>query len=569
MSEHYELIRMLGQGGFGQVYLARFLGEAGFQKEVALKFLNTSTSSDRRLLASLRDEARLLGLLRHRNIVHVDRLIQLRGAWVIVMEYVPGVDLMSLIRRGALPAGVVMEIVSEVAAALTAAIERHGPDGTPLNLSHCDIKPNNIRITRFGEVKVLDFGIAHAEFVGREGGDSEISGTPHYMSPERFRGSVNPAVDVYALGILAFEAMTATRLPLIDMDESSHAGRIEHARTVLERAHVDPEVCRLILEMLSFRADDRPAPATVRHRARRLALTREIDLASWLDIQGDLSQQDGPSSDSLGLTLVLGASQEGGMTTGHLAKRRGPETIEESSDQSVRLPGLAFAMETVITDGTDAPRVGTEPSLERPVLPSSQPTMAGKAGGIGVLLVALVAALAMVFLAAMPDPEPQPALIPASTEVPRADEELPFDEREPTVSKSDDGDPSVPEEVPASKPEAAARPRVQTTPSTRPTSKPARPGAATPATRAPRSPHNPWKPPERRVRIEVSGDASRVKLQGDAGAFVVPGNVVPGTYTIWATFPGEESAQRGSMTVEDGGVVRVNCDSMFRTCVKR
>ena len=201
-----------------------------------------------------------------------------------------------------------MEIVSEVAAALTAAIERHGPDGTPLNLSHCDIKPNNIRITRFGEVN-LDFGIAHE--LWEERAISEISGTPHYMSPERFRGSVNPAVDVYALGILAFEAMTATRLPLIDMDESSHAGRIEHARTVLERAHVDPEVCRLILEMLSFRAVDRPAPATVRHRARRLALTREIDLASWLDIQGDLSQQDGPSSDSLGLTLVLGASREG------------------------------------------------------------------------------------------------------------------------------------------------------------------------------------------------------------------------------------------------------------------
>ena len=257
------------------------------------------------------------------------------------------------------------------------------------------------------------------------------------------------------------------------------------------------------------------------------------------------------------------------MTTGHLAKRSGSETIAESSDQSVRLPGLAFAMETKITDGTDAPRVGTEPSLDQPVLQSSQPTMVGRAGGIGVLLVALVAALAMAFLAAIPDPEPQPVLIPASTEVPRAHEELPFSEPEPTVSKADDVEPSLAEEAPASESKAAAHPRVQATPPKRPASKPARPGAASPAARAPRSSRNPWKPPARSVRIEVSGDASRVKLQGDAGAFMVPGNVVPGTYTIWAAFPGEESTQRGSMTVEDGAVVRVNCDSMFRTCVKR
>ena len=133
---------------------------------------------------------------------------------------------------------------------------------------------------------------------------------------------MNPAVDVYALGILAFEAMTATRL-LIDMDESSHAGRIEHA--CCWSGPCRPEVCRLILEMLSFRRVDRPRRQPLRHRARRLALTREIDLASWLDIQGDLSQQDGPSSDSLGLTLVLGASR-GWHDHQHLAKGS-PETI--------------------------------------------------------------------------------------------------------------------------------------------------------------------------------------------------------------------------------------------------
>ena len=93
MAERYELLELLGKGGFGRVYLARFHGEAGFQKDVALKFLKSGAQDNRNLIARLRDEARLLGLLRHRAIVHVDRLIRLQGAWVIVMEYVPGADL--------------------------------------------------------------------------------------------------------------------------------------------------------------------------------------------------------------------------------------------------------------------------------------------------------------------------------------------------------------------------------------------------------------------------------------------------------------------------------------------
>ena len=213
MQDRYELIRRLGEGGCGQVYLARFVGQAGFQKKVALKFLNASTSSDPHLIANLRDEARLLGLLRHGNIVHVDRLIRLRGAWVIVMEYVPGVDLTDLLHKSTLPASVVMEVVSKISAGLSAAFEHVGPDGRPLHMTHCDIKPDNIRITPFGEVKLLDFGIAQAEFAGREGSGRELYGTPRYMSPEGFRGTIRPAVDTYALGLVAFEAVTGQRLP--------------------------------------------------------------------------------------------------------------------------------------------------------------------------------------------------------------------------------------------------------------------------------------------------------------------------------------------------------------------
>ena len=142
MAERYELLELLGKGGFGRVYLARFHGEAGFQKDVALKFLKSGAQDNRNLIARLRDEARLLGLLRHRAIVHVDRLIRLQGAWVIVMEYVPGADLSSFMKDGPVPPGPTLEVL-EVASALTAAYERSSPDGQALRLTHRDIKPEH------------------------------------------------------------------------------------------------------------------------------------------------------------------------------------------------------------------------------------------------------------------------------------------------------------------------------------------------------------------------------------------------------------------------------------------
>ena len=202
------------------------------------------------------------------------------------------------------------------------------------------------------------------------------------------------------------------------------------------------------------------------------------------------------------------------------------------------------------------------PSLERPVLPSSPPTMAGggryrrvagrpdRGAGDGVSR-------------RDAEPEPQPALISldGSTTCRRR---ASVRRARATVSKSDDVDPRCRRKRRLRTPEAAA-----CRPPSEASGFEARSPKAGPQPPAHRVHPTVLETTVRSVRIEVSGDASRVKLQGDAGAFVVPGNVVPGTYTIWAAFPGEESAQRGTVTVEDGGVVRVNCDSMFRTCVKR
>lgn len=154
----------------------------------------------------------------------VDRLTRINGQWAVVMEYVEGVDLRHLIAHGPLPARPAVEIVGEVASALHVAYTREGPNGQPLHLIHRDIKPPNIQITPDGGVKVLDFGIARAEFRGREGETHSLRfGTPEYMSPERIDMVDGPEGDIYALGAVLYESLVDKRLGRTSSRKDRHS----------------------------------------------------------------------------------------------------------------------------------------------------------------------------------------------------------------------------------------------------------------------------------------------------------------------------------------------------------
>ena len=205
----YEIESLLGKGGFGSVYRARYVGEGGFSKVVALKVLNKNMADLEEVLARLRDEARLLGMLRHRAIVRADRLVRLADRWAVVMECVEGVDLKRVLAHKPVPAGTAIEVIGEVAGALHAAWNTEGPDGKPIRLIHRDIKPSNILLTAYGEIKVLDFGIARADFKEREAETRAFGmGSLPYMAPERLDFRDTAAADVYALGVVFFELVT-------------------------------------------------------------------------------------------------------------------------------------------------------------------------------------------------------------------------------------------------------------------------------------------------------------------------------------------------------------------------
>ena len=257
----YEIEAPLGKGGFGTVYRARFVGEGGFSKVVALKVLNERMQDLEEVLARLRDEARLLGMLRHRAIVRADRLVRLANRWAVVMEYVEGADLKRVLAETTVPMGAAVEIIGEVAGALHSAWKAPGPDGAPLHLIHRDIKPSNIVLTSYGEIKVLDFGIARADFGTREAETrAHGMGSLPYMAPERLDFRDTAAADVYALGVVFFELVTGRAFGRASAVPERHTKHVDAAlRFLVEQGLSSRDLLLFLGSLLAYDPDDRPS----------------------------------------------------------------------------------------------------------------------------------------------------------------------------------------------------------------------------------------------------------------------------------------------------------------------
>lgn len=265
---------LLGQGGFGRVYLAELESAGGFRKQVAIKVLDDQSPGAEDAARRLRDEARLLGLLRHQNIVAVDDLIRFDEGWGVVMEVVPGVDLgvlvTHLVHRGGLPARATAQLGLAVARALDAAWS-HAPEGTPLQVIHRDIKPPNIRITPSGDVKVLDFGIARADFDAREATTTDQRyGSLAYMSPERVIGDPGTSAgDAYALGVVLWEARVARVRGRAKLRPEDHAEQVAE----MVAAVPEPALGQLIARLCAYEPEARPTVGDTALQLRQLAAT--------------------------------------------------------------------------------------------------------------------------------------------------------------------------------------------------------------------------------------------------------------------------------------------------------
>jgi len=260
----YELVERIGVGGMAEIYRGKAIAGGGFEKPVAIKKILPHLSQDKRFVELLITEAKTLSSLRHRNIVQIyDVGLGDDAQYFIVMEYIDGTDLGALYescekRNRRLPLGVALHVCGEVCEALDHAHRARGPKGESLGLVHRDVSPSNVLLSRSGEVKLTDFGIAkRTEEVTGHGG---VRGKFAYISPEQAHNThVDGRSDVYSVGIMLYELVTGSRLfsdlPDFDALRAVREGRTRRPRDV--DPSIDPELDRIVMTALAHRAEDR------------------------------------------------------------------------------------------------------------------------------------------------------------------------------------------------------------------------------------------------------------------------------------------------------------------------
>ena len=275
--DRYQFIALLGHGGMADVYLAVRKGLSGFNKLTVVKRVREHLATEQEFVDMLLDEARISARLNHPNVVQVNEIGEVDGRLFLAMEYLDGQPL-SRVQRVAPKddtwLALYVYILSEVCAGLHYAHDLVDYDGTPLEIVHRDVTPQNVFVTYEGQVKVLDFGIARAANRSVETREGVIKGKIRYMAPEQALGvRVDRRADVFAVGVMLWEAITGQRL---------WGGRD------------DVEIVRILIEetplpLASSVAEDVPARLDA-ICAKALALRPENRYQSALELRSDLEE---------------------------------------------------------------------------------------------------------------------------------------------------------------------------------------------------------------------------------------------------------------------------------------
>jgi len=317
----YEVLRRLAYGGMAEVLLGRVSGADGFSRDVVIKRVLPQHSDNGAFIAMFRDEARITAQLFHGNIVQVIDFDEHEGQHFLVLEYVNGPSLSSVLaslrhKQKKLSIAEAAYITSEVARALDYAHRKRGADGAPLMVVHRDVSPSNILISLEGEVKLLDFGIARARarLTPTAHGVGVVKGKLSYLAPEALDGRVEPRSDLFALGVVAYEMLTGRQL----FTGSSEAEVIykvmaaEIPAPSLLNPEVPPEVDQIVVRLLNREINARPARGleVVEALAAAMSASRPAmeTLAQALSSLGQASQPE-QAGESTGRRRVLVVDQ--------------------------------------------------------------------------------------------------------------------------------------------------------------------------------------------------------------------------------------------------------------------
>ena len=292
----YFLLDRMATGGMAEIFRAKRRGVEGFEKMVAVKRILPHLSDNKDFVEMFINEAKMVAGLSHPNIVQIFDLGKIENTYYIAMEYIEGVDLRATLSR-ARETGTILDVdlsafmATKVASALEYAHRHRDATGKPLRIVHRDVSPPNILISREGEVKLTDFGIAKAAIKAPSTDSGSLRGKLLYMSPEQAWGrAMDKRSDIFSLGVVLFE-MLAGRSLFMGTSEMSILERVREAHFLTPSSFnpaIPIELEAVVAKSLKKEPDDRYQDASEMLRdldgyLRRRPAVGTAELARCLD----------------------------------------------------------------------------------------------------------------------------------------------------------------------------------------------------------------------------------------------------------------------------------------------
>jgi serine/threonine protein kinase len=364
----YQLVAEIARGGMGVVSLAVATGPARFSKLLVVKELKPELVEDASFLEMFLEEARLAARLNHPNIVQTYEIGAEGKRHFMVMDYLEGVTLSSVLRKkgDAFTLPMHIRVLCETLQALDYAHNLKDFDGSPLGIVHRDATPQNVFLTFDGTVKLVDFGIAKALDSVVETRAGVLKGKPAYMAPEQITGTVDARADIFSIGVMLWEAIVGRRM--------------WHKKGDVEI------LTKIIKGEIPTLKETKPfaPPELIRICDRAIAKTREERYATAAELQGDLeaylyaSKTDISPRDVAKVVATLFASDRAktkDIIEKHIASIKSGAALD-------LLPTLRPASEETLATPSSGAESG--PRLPEPVLTPSSPSIGTTPGATAI-----------------------------------------------------------------------------------------------------------------------------------------------------------------------------------------
>jgi serine/threonine protein kinase len=390
----YSVFAELASGGMATVYLGRMSGAVGFGRTVAIKRLHPHLARDPDFVTMFLDEARLAARVQHPNVVPTLDVVTTDNELFLVLEYVKGETLGGLLRAARhgnipVPIPITLSILVDLLNGLHAAHEAKDEQGVALDIVHRDVSPQNVIVGADGVARVLDFGVAKAASRLQTTREGQIKGKVSYMAPEQITGQATRRSDVYAAGVVLWEALALRRLFTGDNEaQLLHAVLVPNLEPPSKyNPGVPPELDRIVLRALS--TDPELRFATAREMAESLdACMRPASsnqVASWLESMA------GPSLQARSQLVAEFESHSG--NTGRSEVRKlmdlgaGALLSGESGSYGARKPGAPPSSNPSVSSGLSGLPRGTGSSVTVASVSVQPPAAAGSGSSRSWMLV--------------------------------------------------------------------------------------------------------------------------------------------------------------------------------------